>query len=218
MISYFKWIIVSFKKLINPLLLFTTFLLKGENRKTVIFCSFLISGLLFSQYSKAQLFNDYGFRKTITIPAAQMSGSDAHSDFPLLISIALDDDLRNTANGGYVENMSGYDIVFSTDETATLDHEIEKYDPSTGDYIAWVRIPSLAPTVDFTFYMYFGNPDVNDDPSTTLTWNASYEGIWHLHDDFNDATANGINGTNNNSTNITGLIGDAQNFDASSSY
>ncbi|MGC9344318.1 MAG: DUF2341 domain-containing protein, partial [Bacteroidales bacterium] len=201
----------SFYENVKAILLYP----KAKLQKVILSLTFLLLGLSLNQIAEAQLYNDYGFRKTITVPQANMSGSSVHTDFPMLVRINADNDLRSVGNFGYVENANGYDIVFSIDGTNILDHEMELYDPVTGEYIAWVRIPSLDPTADFSFYIYFGNPSVSADPSTTDTWSASYEGVWHLHDDFDDATANTIDGTNNNTTNTTGLIGDAQNFNAS---
>jgi hypothetical protein len=64
------------------------------------------------------------------------------SNFPVLISIT-DTDLRDKARS------DGNDIVFRWDDgtCATgpcigLDHEIEKWNSSTGELIAWVRIPT----------------------------------------------------------------------------
>ena len=141
----------------------------------------------------SQWLNGYLYRKTITIPAAQVSGGP-HTNFPVLISVT-DLDLRTTGNGGYVENINGWDIVFSQDHSTILYHEIENYDPVTGNFIAWVNIPNL-PAGGLTFYIYFGNSSVSVDPSTTSTWSADFNGVWHL-DGLNDATINGNTATDN---------------------
>jgi hypothetical protein len=182
-------------------------------RRSFVFIIFLIfSYSLFSQPS------GYNFGKQIRINASQVSGSGSLTDFPMLVNLT-DNDLRTTANGGSVENSNGYDIVFTLDDCATiLDHQIEKYDATTGEYVAWVRIPSLSGTTDMDVGMFYGNSAIATDPSTTNTWDSDYISIYHLHDDFLDATATGNNGTNNGSTDGTGIIGDGQDFDGTNDY
>ena len=126
-----------------------------------------------------------------------------------------DPDLQTSINGGHVENANGYDIIFTSDEAGTvlLDHQIEYYDGAAGEYVAWVRIPSLSHLTDTDFYMWYGNCAVSTDPSTTSVWNANYEAVYFLHDDFLDATSNNRDGTNSGSTDASpALIGDGQSF------
>lgn len=153
-----------------------------------------------------------GFKKTITIDNADVAGSSAHTDFPVLVSFT-DNDLRTTANGGNVENANGWDIVFTDENLVPLDHQIETYVATSGRLVAWVKIPSLPTNVAYTFFMLYGNPDVYTDPSTPCTWE-DYAAVWHLHDDFLDATINDEDGTNNGSTdNTSSKIADGQSFD-----
>ncbi|MBK6527487.1 MAG: DUF2341 domain-containing protein [Crocinitomicaceae bacterium] len=94
-----------------------------------------------------------------------------------------------------------------------MSHQIEHYNPVTGNYIAWVRIPSLSATVSTGIHMYYGNSAIASNPSTTATWSAGYNGVWHLHNDFLDASGTGNNGTNNGSTDVSpAFIADGQNF------
>ncbi|MEQ8323202.1 MAG: DUF2341 domain-containing protein [Vicingaceae bacterium] len=153
------------------------------------------------------------YRKTITIDNTEVSGSTALTDFPVLISLT-DNDLRTTANGGQVQNSSGYDIVFTDTNLVPYDHEIESYDETTGEYVAWVKISSLPATADLDIYMFYGNPDATVDPSTNCTWSNNFTGVYHLHDDFLDKSGNEYNGTNNGSAdNTSSIIADGQDFD-----
>lgn len=157
----------------------------------------------------------YGYGKTITVDAGQVIGSSALTDFPVMVRISGDNDLRTSANGGHVEHANGYDIIFTSDQAGTtvLDHQVEAYNGSTGDFTAWVRIPSLSNSVDTEFYMFYGNCAVSASSSTTSTWNSNYDAVYFLHDDFQDSTANNNDGTNNGSTDLSpGLIGDGQSF------
>jgi len=134
-------------------------------------------------------------------------------DFPILVSFT-DNDLSTTANGGNVENGNGFDIIFTLgDCTTELDHKIESYNATTRVFIAWVNIPSLPATTNFGIHMYYGNSSVTTNPSTTNTWNANCNGVWHLHNDFLDGTSNVNNLTNNGSSDLVSMIGDGQGFD-----
>lgn len=132
----------------------------------------------------------------------------------MLISIT-DPDLRTTANGGHVENVNGYDILFTLGDCSTLlSHQIEKYSPTTGELVVWVKIPTLYYSIDYGIHMYYGNASVAIDPSTSATWSAGFDGVWHLHNDFLDASGNTNNGTNHGSTDVSPAynFGDGQNF------
>jgi hypothetical protein len=154
----------------------------------------------------------YEFSKVITIDNEMVSGSTYHENFPVLVSFT-DTDLRTVANGGNVESASGFDILFLDEENGEqLAHEIEDYSATSGLLLAWVRIPRLYAGVSTDIRMIYGNDDITTDPSTDKTWDSGYQGVWHLHDDFNDATSVGNDGTNNGSADATGFIADGQDF------
>ncbi len=166
----------------------------------------------------AQPFN-YQFGKQIQIQSSQVAGTTPLLDFTILVSFT-DPDLRSVANGGKVQNSNGYDITFTQDDCSTgLSHQIEKYNPVTGEYIAWVKIPSLSATVNTEISMYYGNNNVVNNPSTGLAWGTNAAAVYHLsNNDFRDATSNGMNATNFSTANIPGKIGDARSFNGSSHY
>lgn len=168
-----------------------------------------IIGLTFQTTLHAQPAG-YTYGKQVTINAAQVGGS--LSNFPVLISLT-DNDLRSISNGGHVENTNGYDIVFYLDDCATLlSHQIEKYVGTTGQYIAWVQLPSLNNSANTKIVMFYGNSSVTTDPSNNGIW-GSYNAIWHFsNNSFADATANSNNGTNSGTTNASGKIGDCRSF------
>lgn len=79
----------------------------------------------------------YGFVKKISIQSSQISGSSTFTDFPILVSFT-DIDLKSIANGGNVEHANGYDIIFIGEDCSTpLDHQIEKYNPISGEYVTF---------------------------------------------------------------------------------
>jgi len=160
----------------------------------------------------------YGYRKAITIRAASVSGSV--SEFPVLVSIASDNQLRTVANGGHVQNGNGYDIVFrAADGTTPLVHEIESYYPLTGQLTAWVKVPALSSTSDTLIYMYYGDASVTSlQENPNSVWDTSYKGVWHLNNSVLDSTSSGNNGTDNGTTDAGGKIAKAREFNGTSGY
>ncbi len=144
------------------------------------------------------------------------------TNFPVLISIASDNDLRTTGNGGHVQqDPNGYDITFrASDGTTVLDHEVEKYDPATGQLVAWVRVPTLSYNSNTTLYLYYGNPAIStSQENKTGVWDSSYQGVWHLSsNNFNDSTSNGNNGSDSGTNDVAGQMANGRNFDANTDH
>lgn len=161
----------------------------------------------------------FGYQYYMNVTLDQASGTADLTDFPALVSFtsAL---LRTTANGGHVSNASGYDIIFTDQSGNKLDHEIEYYNASTGQYTAWVRIPVLSCTSTTSIRILYGNPSVTTNPSLTSVWVSSYKGVWHLNGTgfTDDATTNLNNGTNSATTDVTGRIAGGRGFNGTTSY
>jgi hypothetical protein len=162
----------------------------------------------YSAYAAVSLAAPFSYRKAITIDRTKVS-CGSMTDFPVLIKIKGDNNIKTTANGGHVTNSNGYDIIFrDSDGTTTLDHEIEQYNGSTGDLIAWVRIPTLTNTADKVIYMYYGNSSITSATGNpTGVWDSNYNGVWHLPNGTtltaNDSTSNANNGTLQNAPTAT---------------
>lgn len=126
----------------------------------------------------------YTYMKSVTISSAVVSGTTNLNNYPLLISIT-DASLRSTVNGGYVTNSNGYDIVFTSGTcTSLLPHEIETYDPLTGQLVCWVKLPTLTYSANTVIQIYYGNPTVTvASASPALVWNSDYTAVFHLSDD-----------------------------------
>lgn len=136
---------------------------------------------------------------TITIDADKVIGSN-HSNFPVLIK-TIQSFLKHTNYGGGVSNTNGYDIIFKDSLGTQLDHEMEKYDPETGEVIAWVRIPTLSYTEDTVFYGYFGSDATASSEDVSGVWDSVYSAVWHLDesgdgtsDEYEDSSGNGNHG------------------------
>ncbi|HRW84441.1 MAG TPA: DUF2341 domain-containing protein [Bacteroidales bacterium] len=160
-----------------------------------------------------------GYAYSMDVTLDQASGTEDLTDFPALVSFTSVL-LRSEANGGHVNSASGYDVVFTDLSGNRLDHQLEYYDPTTGQYVAWVRIPLLSSSAQTTIRMWYGNQAVSTDPSLTSVWTSSYKGVWHLNGTgfTDDATSNLNNGVNNNTTSVTGKIAGGRGFNGSDSY
>jgi hypothetical protein len=130
-----------------------------------------------NKFNGMETLAEYKFRKTLSIDPDQLPSSGL-SDFPLMVSL-IDDDLRSASNGGKVVSEKGNDIRFTkSDGISLLDYEIEKYNPKTGELLAWVRIDSLTQK-QAAFFLYFSNKFASDESSQNA-WNKTYKGVWHL--------------------------------------
>ena len=165
-------------------------------------------------------------RKPVTVDHTKVSGILGLANFPMLLSVT-DTDLKWTALGGRVGKADGTDILFTAgDGMTTLSHEIEAYNPNTGQLIAWVNIPLLNSTADTVVYVYFGNVSAGDQQNRRGVWDRDYGGVWHMSDNaanstVSDSTVNGGNGTARASTNSKtepGQIGSGLGFNGSTDF
>jgi len=132
----------------------------------------------------------YQYHRQITIDHTKV-GEDL-ADYPFLFNSTLPE-LKTVANGGHVHNTatggaSGSltvpaDLVFSpnSDGSGKYDFEVEKYDPTTGELVAWVRIPSLSSSSDTTLYLCYGDSSVTtSQENVTGVWDSNFKAVWHL--------------------------------------
>jgi hypothetical protein len=83
-----------------------------------------------------------------------------------------------------VAQTDGGDIIFTAGDGVTkLDHEIEKYDETTGELVAWVEVNSLSGTNNTDIYIYYGNTSLAEGENQWNplgVWDSNYVGVWHL--------------------------------------
>jgi len=150
------------------------------------------------------------YRKHITVDSNQVN-SDL-TDFPLLVRVT-DIDLKNKALS------NGNDILFTAADGITkLSHEIEKYDGTTGELVAWVKIPIVSGATDTSVFMYYGNAAATNQQDITGTWNSNYKAVSHLSSNFLDSTSNHNDGTNSGTVASSGIIGGASSFNGINNY
>ena len=157
----------------------------------------------------------WAYRKQITFTSDSAKIPSTQSYFPVLIGLS-DSDLAADAQD------DGDDILFtSSDGTTQLDHEIEKFDGSTGELVAWVEVPSLS--TGTVIYMYYGNDTCGSQQNATGTWDTNHKGVWHLNETSGthyDSTSNDNDGTPNGGVtqDATGPMNGADGFDGSDDY
>jgi hypothetical protein len=112
-------------------------------------------------------------RKAITFTSDAAKIPSSQNNFPVLISLASDSELAAYAQ------TSGNDILFtSSDGVTKLNHEIEYYNNSTGQLVAWVNVSSLS--TNTVIYLYYGNSGCSSQQNPTGVWDGNYKGVWHL--------------------------------------
>ncbi|MBM3283662.1 DUF2341 domain-containing protein [Candidatus Gottesmanbacteria bacterium] len=156
------------------------------------------------------IFASWKYKKEITINSSKVAADI--DDFPVLISLRTDNNLKNHAK------LDGSDIIFTDADGNKLPREIEKYDSSTGQLIAWVK-SNIKDMADVSIYMLFGNVNANETNSTE-TWESNFKGVWHMTDvtslTISDSTINGFTGTKKNFGEPSEIIGKyykGQDFD-----
>ena len=169
----------------------------------------LFSGLALGQHPVVIDSTTYYFDwvRAINIEGDYVQGGP-HNEFPVFfdstVDSALQDELRTVGNGGEVQSPDGYDIVFADQSGNQYAHEIELYEPSTGKYIAWVKVDLTGN--DQTIYLYYGSTDITDEEPdkdtqhVTAVWDSDYVGVWHLRENpttgtVYDSTDNDNDGT-----------------------
>ncbi|MBI4706953.1 MAG: DUF2341 domain-containing protein [Candidatus Omnitrophica bacterium] len=164
----------------------------------------------------------YGYYKSITIDHTKVG--ENLTNYPFLFSVT-DADLAGTGSGGYVTNANGYDIIFKDASGTVLDFEIEHYDAATGQYIAWVKVPTVSSSSDTSIYMYFANSSITTSQENVAgVWSSGYQAVWHYDDAAGSGTVDDSTGNRDGTTvggttqGSGGLIGYAITLNGSSGY
>jgi hypothetical protein len=121
----------------------------------------------------------YEYERNITFDYTKVAGGSDLNNFPVMISVSGQDYLK-TSPTGRITNANGYDIIFTDTDYNKLDHQIEYFNGTNGDLIAWVRIPVLSCSASTVIKMLYGNPAISTDPSVTSVWDSHYRGVWHF--------------------------------------
>lgn len=158
----------------------------------------------------------YKYHAAITIDKDYVEAD--HTDFPVCVQGTFDGtsdepDLRDTTNSGDIESVddsgtiSGADdvpadLIFCDDRQGTTEYsyEIEKYDKTTGEITAWVKIPTMDADTDLTFYMLYGNPaKTSSQEDINNVW-SNYKAVYH----FGEASGAAKDSVGNNDAAVSG--------------
>ncbi len=148
--------------------------------------------------------NGYSYARSITIDHTKVSADQ--SNFPVLVSGTYAY-LAVTGSGGNVQNSNGYDIVFASDINGNtpLYWEIEKYVPTTGEVVFWVKLPTVSASIDTVFYMFYGKTGITTFQSTAASvWDSNYQLVMHLKE---TSALSFLDSTGKNSPSSPGYVG-----------
>ena len=147
-------------------------------------------------------------RITFTVTSNSALLPATQTDYPLLVSLTnVLLGLESRGNGGKVQNGAPTnkpaDLQFFSNSnfTGQLKWDIDYWDAFTGDFIAWVKIPSLA--LGTVFYCGFGDPAITTyDGDPENVWDSNFKAVHHGSDgtapgdiSLVDSTANNFDGT-----------------------
>ena len=161
----------------------------------------------------------YIYERNITIDYTKVSGGINLSNFPVLIYLTGQTFLK-TFPAGKLLNANGYDLIFTDANYNKLDHQVEYYNGTNGDMVAWVRVPTLSASSNTIIKILYENPKITTDLSVTSVWDSHYKGVWHLdNSSLNDFTIFNKSGTPyNGPTYPVGRVYNALGLNGSSQY
>gem|GEM_PF-2101006 len=140
------------------------------------------------------------------------SRTEPLTNFPVLVVLGT-----NVPGFSYsqFQTPDGSDLRFlDADGQTELNHEIETWN-TNGSSFVWVQVPLF--TNQCFILARWGDPAAVDAPAYTTngaTWSAGYVGVWHFADAAAmDATAGARHASSNSASVVTGLVGNAANYD-----
>lgn len=115
--------------------------------------------------------SSWRYRRPLWTNSSMITGDV--DNFPFLLHIENDTAWSNKCQ------MLGQDIVFTDENGSLLPYEIEYFDYTNGELIAWIK-GNLSSSEDTLFYMYYGNPNATRQENVFGTWDEHFSGVWHM--------------------------------------
>lgn len=141
---------------------------------------------------EAASYGDFVNYKEITIESDYIDAS--LTNFPILIH-----DSTGNLLGNILTNAS--DIAFFNSAKDTqFNHEVERYNSTSGELWAWVNITSISSSADTTLYMYYNDSDGGYPIgyNTEDVWNSDFEMVQHM----NGSNAAGLDDSTSNNNDV----------------
>ena len=181
----------------------------GENWKHKVFYFQTEHKMTFNPFDEG-----WQYRKEIIIDHTKVDGDLVN--FPVLIS-TVDVDLHDKAqdNGDDILFMDGVGVA------NRCYHEIEHYESSSGELVAWVNVANLDADQDTILYIYYGNYGSYCQQAPELVWDLNFEAVYHMDDltssTIKDATGKGYSMIETgNPVEIDAKIGKGQDYESDS--
>jgi hypothetical protein len=165
-----------------------------------------LSAALFLLLIPCPAFAAFTYARSVTIDATKVPATQTNFTVLVCANSAAPCDasvsgLNQSGGGAHVTQADADDIVFTSDNACTtlLSWEIERYAPSTGELVAWVKVASVSSSSDTVIYMCYGDSGTTmfQGGSTGAAWDSAYTLVAHLGDGTtlsgNDSTSNGNN-------------------------
>jgi hypothetical protein len=151
-----------------------------------------------------------------TTGGANVSGDVYH--FPVLVRLTAGNFTFAQAKA------DGGDLWFTKADGTPLPYEIERYNAGSHRAEIWVKADTVYGNDSSHFItMYWGNPAAASESNGGAVFDTmqGFQGTWHLGETdtlAHDATGNRYNGTGYFTSSVTGMIGNAQQFNGVSSF
>jgi len=155
---------------------------------------------LIMAYEESDNWFDLAFQQRIPITINPLQVPSTQSDFPLLINSIFTDLI------GAVEA----ELRFAGEDNIQLEYEIQFFDDSTGELIAWIKKPTIDDD-DITF-VYFDNPGASDEQNPGAVWDSNYVGVYHMQANSDDSTSNAQDLTDTGVTTVVAKIGNGADY------
>jgi hypothetical protein len=156
---------------------------------------------------------NWNYRKEIVINHNKVD--EDLENFPVLISYTSSDLTKAQPDGE--------DIIFVSEDNIKYNHEIELFNHSNGELVAWVNISTLDSNQDTLLYMYYGNSACSSQQTPESVWDSHYLFVSHMSSTgtvIYDSTSNRNDGTKdgfNAPEEVDGKIGKCQDFEKDNS-
>ena len=120
--------------------------------------------------------NGTAYRRRLVVPA-QDEADAIISGFVMLVH-ERGDWLKPASAGGRIESADAADLCFELEDGTRLDHGIKRYDPTNGEMVAWVRLPTWDLSEQEQIYVYYGKTGATADPVRERAVWQDYLAVW----------------------------------------